>query len=49
MGGHNSFFLDRSGHNIDEEDNKIIGYDYDFLEDPTNDSDDNIKDYLMKP
>ena len=30
-------------------DNRAIGYDYDFLENPTDDSDGSIEDYLMKP
>ena len=30
-------------------DNRAIGYDYDFLENPTDDSDGSIEDYLMTP
>lgn len=34
--------------NIDLEDNRVIGYDYDSLEDPTGNSDGSAEDDLMK-
>ena len=33
--------------NIDGEDNRTIGYNYDSLEDPTSDSDGSFEDYLI--
>ena len=41
--------LRRTGkHWHDERNNKIIGYNYDSLEDPASHSDDGVKDYLTK-